>query len=252
VRGTITIALSRDYTHVRIFLHACGHINTQIEGTVPSLIKLLAVLSILVAASLITVSGAFATVQADRQANIGVTGDSQALLQLEPHNSTIFASEGGSEVVIDLGNSGATGLNTNATTAEDRLLNITNNGENGVAISIQAETTQGANVTFYVVNDSKNIDSVSDFSEVESDDDELNLPANLAYKRYNISDASNPASRIKLGSGEKVTVGIAINSTGLDTSTNNIFANGEVTITAIDENSTTGGDTRLEAEGTGT
>jgi hypothetical protein len=213
--------------------------------------KLLALVMIFAAIGLITASGAFTTVTADRQANLGVEGDSAALLQLEPHSSTSLATNNSDELTIDLSsNSRTSGLNTNATTLEDRLVNITNNGETSVAVSVTASTNNNANVTFYVMNSSDvgtNLDSTG-----SAEKDSFDTPDGLQHTRYNISDPSNNAARVKIGSGQTVTVGMAVNTTGLSQS-DSIFSDSDntpITVSAIDENATSGS-TQLVANETG-
>ena len=209
--------------------------------------KLFALVMIFAAIGLITASGAFTTVQADRQADLTVTGDSAALLQLEPHSSTDLATDNPDELTINLSSGSlASGLNTNATTAEDRLINITNQGDNAVAISVEAETKNG-DAYFYVLNESGAINGAAS-GDVANDSSDF--PGALDNDRYNIS-GGNSASRVSVGSGDTVTVGMLVNTTGLDTSSNDaIFAGDDaITVTAIDTNQTSSVD--LNSNGTG-
>jgi len=195
--------------------------------------KLLALVMIFAAIGLITASGAFTTVQADREADVTVAGDSSALLQLEAHNSTNLADEPNDEVRVTL--DGDDGLNTNATTAEDRLINISNQGNNAVAISVEANTTNGASAYFYVLNESGAITGAASNGVAHDNDD---FPGALNDNRYNIS-GENSASRVQVNSGETVTVGMRVDTTGMNTTKNAIFVDDDaIIVTAIDTNQT--------------
>jgi hypothetical protein len=82
-------------------------------------------------------SGAFTQVEATRGVDLGVNGDSSALLA--------FSAGDGADGIIQnqTADSGAkvisfnqTNLNENATTRFDRALNVTNNGDDPVALSV--------------------------------------------------------------------------------------------------------------------
>jgi hypothetical protein len=95
--------------------------------------KLLALVVMFAAVGLITATGAFTTVEAERTATVDVAGDSNALLELEegPQAPSGVVADG-QELSIDLtsGNLGASGLNQNANTTFDGLINVTNQGTN--------------------------------------------------------------------------------------------------------------------------
>jgi len=198
--------------------------------------KLLALVMIFAAIGLITASGAFTTVQADRQAELTVAGDSSALLELRAHNSTNLADdETNGEVRVTLTDEDTGGLNTNATTAEDRLINISNQGNNAVAISVEANTTNGASAYFYVLNESGAITGAASNGVAHDNDD---FPGALNDNRYNIS-GENSASRVQVNSGETVTVGMRVDTTGMNTTKNAIFVDDDaIIVTAIDTNQT--------------
>jgi len=118
--------------------------------------KLFALLVVFTAIGLVTATGAFTTVQADRTAQVNVAGDSAALLAIQPNESNGGNGVDGSNYVqtgdtitidfdgtddSDLGNEGANGLNGNAKTVFGSLLNITNQGTQPVEINMSVSVT---------------------------------------------------------------------------------------------------------------
>jgi len=90
-------------------------------------------------------TGAFSSVQADRSVSIETAADSAAALQIIPAqddtgdptpNGAEYIDDSGGTVEIDLTgtSNGATGVNQNAVTNIDRLLQVTNNGTQEVAV----------------------------------------------------------------------------------------------------------------------
>lgn len=127
--------------------------------------KLFALLAIFVAIGLVTASGAFTTIQADRTVTVDTAGDASALLQLEGNTSSgndrYISTEGTpGEIVIDFssGNLGsATGVNVNATTNVSHMINVTNNGPNAVTFWVTiGSTPSGVTLDFYQGADTSN------------------------------------------------------------------------------------------------
>jgi hypothetical protein len=116
--------------------------------------KLFALLAVFAAIGLVAASGAFTSVAADRTAQVNVTGDSSALLELsEPSEIDEGAVNIGAdgEATIDLTSDGLTnanGLNPNATTALTPLLNVTNQGTEPVNITIDVTSVGGGATGF--------------------------------------------------------------------------------------------------------
>ncbi|TKX80484.1 hypothetical protein [Halorubrum sp. SD626R] len=78
-------------------------------------------------------TGAFTSVEANRTVSVQTAGDADALLAFEAANDNPYVSiptDGQIEINLDntSGNSNATGLNQNAITTFDELVQITNNG----------------------------------------------------------------------------------------------------------------------------
>lgn len=108
--------------------------------------KLAGLIAIFAAIGLITATGAFTTVTAERTATVSTAGDASALLALNPVNDDYAQISGGTlEIAIDGSfgnqNTGA-GVNLNALTEIDAVFNITNQGTQQVDVWI---TTNGSN-----------------------------------------------------------------------------------------------------------
>jgi hypothetical protein len=116
--------------------------------------KLFGLLAVFAAISLVTASGAFTTVSAERTATVNVAGDESALLALEPapgSNGDEYARIEGGELELNLAgyNSSATGVNPNAVTDFDSVFVITNQGTQEVAVNITDSGDYNDSVTFY-------------------------------------------------------------------------------------------------------
>jgi hypothetical protein len=97
---------------------------------------LLALAGLVAGGGAVVGTGAFSTVEADRTATVETAGDASSLLGIEPgQNSGQYVTTDGA-VGIDITDPG---VNPNATTAIDQLLEITNNGTNEVAVGFAAE-----------------------------------------------------------------------------------------------------------------
>lgn len=115
--------------------------------------KLAGLVAIFAAIGLITATGAFTTVSAERTATVSTAGDASALLAMNPVNDDYARIDGGTlEIAIDgsFGNSNTgSGVNLQALTQIDDVFSITNQGTQEVRVWI---TTSGPNpdtVTFY-------------------------------------------------------------------------------------------------------
>ena len=115
--------------------------------------KLFALLAVFAAIGLITATGAFTTVAAERTAEVNVAGDSAALLAIEPGSENgDYVDDSGGTVSIDLANAqgvSATGVNDDALTEINFVLTITNNGAQNVDLWIEKAGTNADVVTFY-------------------------------------------------------------------------------------------------------
>lgn len=120
--------------------------------------KLFALLAVFAAIGLITATGAFTTVTAERTAQVSVAGDDAALLQLtEPASidaGAVTQSDGVAEIDLTDGNLDASGINPDATTTLTPLLNVTNQGSDSTTLNVtvtavesDGSTVTGANAT---------------------------------------------------------------------------------------------------------
>jgi hypothetical protein len=116
-------------------------------------------------------TGAFTSVKADRSVDINTTGDANAFLSIEratDGSGTVTPTAGeyvegnqnNGTLSIDLAsaddtsNSGASGINKNAKTIFDNLLDITNNGTQDVVLSVDSDliASQGGFLGIYAEN----------------------------------------------------------------------------------------------------
>lgn len=117
--------------------------------------KLLALIAIVVAASMVAGSGAF-SVAAERKATVEIAGDKSALLGLQASDKTggQYAKQTGSgemEITIGKNNEGAKGINPDSVTSIDHVFNVSNNGKTKVDVYISSVNTNGSSgkLTFY-------------------------------------------------------------------------------------------------------
>lgn len=184
--------------------------------------KLLALIAIFAAVALVTGTGAFSTVEAERTADVNIAGDSSALLGLEPAGSGHLIDNQSNEVAITLaGNTNNPGgVNRNAITTVNRtdFLKITNNGADEVELGIQASTKSNVEVYFVVGSGTTSLDEVSSISvgSVSTFD---------PSKKYPIQD-----NDVTVESGNAIYVGIVIDVGAV--STDDEIITDDVTITA--------------------
>lgn len=157
--------------------------------------KLFALLAVFAAIGIVTATGAFTTVSAERTVNVNVTGDASALLAMEPNATSAnggYASMDGTDVMVDIsesndnqsadatteGNFSGSGVNDNATTTMDYVINITNQGTQPVEVSATYGGVDG-------------------------------------FRLYNASDptADLNGSAVRLEQGESMSVGVYVNTT---------------------------------------
>ena len=137
--------------------------------------KMIALLAIFAAIGLVTATGAFTTVQAERTVSVNVAGDSAALLQLDPASGQDYASlDSNGELAIDFDGSdttfgnGAEGVNPNATTVVVDLFTVTNQGSSTVSLDYsKSGGTSGEQDSVFLINSSNsNANSQETFNGV--------------------------------------------------------------------------------------
>jgi hypothetical protein len=104
-----------------------------------------------VAIGLITATGAFTTVTAERTATVSTAGDSAALLSLTPSDGSNgdYVDDSGDTIEINLDSPNGDGVNLNALTQIDDMLVITNQGTQEVGVYITKSGNNSDLVTFY-------------------------------------------------------------------------------------------------------
>lgn len=126
--------------------------------------KLLALIAFVVAASMVTATGAFTSVTAERNVDVNVAGDKNAYLALEPgdgKNGKEYATMNNGELAVNLDsdneNIDGQGVNPNATTTIDHVFKITNKGSQDVNVKITTGKNSSTDaVTFYTGSNPKN------------------------------------------------------------------------------------------------
>lgn len=107
-------------------------------------------------------SGAFDSVEADRSVEVSVAGDAEALLKLEPTNSTIAQINNGIiyfELNENLGESAS--VNNNATTKFKNAFKITNNGPDQT-ISVRVILPENLNGLKFILSDERDDNNPTD------------------------------------------------------------------------------------------
>jgi hypothetical protein len=142
--------------------------------------KLLALLMVFTAVGGLAATGAFTTVEAERTADVNVDGDANALLAItpaeDPADSSFIQQSTTTNQTFEIVLSGTdetSGVNANATTTAEDIVNITNNGEEAVDVWINTEGGQQAdsphvNTTFYI--DNQHRESVAESGGTQGDD----------------------------------------------------------------------------------
>lgn len=90
-------------------------------------------------------SGAFTTVEAQRDVEIDTAGDGAALLQLDPSGTGTIVQRDSTDGIIgfDIDSTSASGVNLNARTTFRPALRVTNNGDNTVGFYVDDNTNMG-------------------------------------------------------------------------------------------------------------
>jgi len=139
--------------------------------------KLLALFAVFAAIGLVTATGAFTTVSAERTTTVNVAGDSSALLQLQPAaGPNGLSGEGQSaqagyarinngQLEINIagwGNQGS-GVNLNAETDIERVFTVTNQGTQSVNVSLtdSGPSSNDELVSFYNATNESEVTDLS-------------------------------------------------------------------------------------------
>jgi hypothetical protein len=135
--------------------------------------KLLALIAVVVAASMVSATGAFSTVKAERNVDVKVTGDKGAFLSLKPAtspNANEYVKMKSGKLSINLDGSvkknAGKGVNPDAVTKFDKLFVISNYGSQDIKVTFN-ETPNSKAVTFYTKS-KKNIEGGFTIAEGKS------------------------------------------------------------------------------------
>ncbi|TKX72731.1 hypothetical protein EXE46_15535 [Halorubrum sp. GN11_10-6_MGM] len=172
-------------------------------------------------------TGAFTTVEADRTVNIQSTGDASAFLALTPARSSgNYVDNSTDTIEIDLdgtdsNNDAASGLNENARTRFENLVDITNNGTQNVdKIAFEVEET--------ALSDSTESGNHEEAFKIVTGGDTLNPLSGSEVDLFSSNDVSGP-----LTPGGTTTFGVEIDL--LDSSITEIDSSASFTLTIIAE-----------------
>jgi hypothetical protein len=115
--------------------------------------KLLALIAVVVAASMVTATGAFSSVKATRSANIEVVGDKNAYLAIQPadtNNGAYATVTDNNQFKLNIGDikDGGQGLNKDAVTSMHNVIAITNKGTQTVWVTVSEKGSING-ISFY-------------------------------------------------------------------------------------------------------
>jgi hypothetical protein len=122
--------------------------------------KLLALIAVVVAASMVSATGAFSSTEVQRSAEIKVVGDKKAYLAIQPSDKPngdyAKTTDGGKfKLAITSTKEGGQGLNKDSLTAMHNVIAITNQGTQTVSVTVDEKSNNNA-VTFYKGADPSN------------------------------------------------------------------------------------------------
>ena len=148
-------------------------------------------------------SGAFTSVQADRNVTVNVADDAQALLRLDPDDTdypnSAYAVETDGVVEIDITEDGSgfdgEGISPFATTTIEEVFPIENQGTQEVQVSVESADLDGSDFE----------EEVDFFATPDPNDDDPD------FEQVSLLDDS-----IEIGVGEAVAAGLEIDATGDD------------------------------------
>ena len=133
--------------------------------------KLLALVLAFAAVGGLVATGAFTSVSADRTAEVDTAGDDAALLALEagPGSSGIVQQDGGTiNLALDNNAASGNGVNVNATTTFDGVLNVTNQGADSTNLDVSL-TSNSDGISDADVDSAITFETSDAYSDVSSD-----------------------------------------------------------------------------------
>ena len=170
--------------------------------------KLFALFAVFAAIGLVTASGAFTTVEANRTADVSTAGDASALLAIQPEpgaNGQEYANTNNNDQVVEIqltnDTAGSSGVNVNATTEVDNIINITNQGSQDVGVYI-TRSDEGGNeqlVTFHADSSySNNMTGISGNAETLSPGESVTVSMEIDTTGGSISNDQTLLSEITI------------------------------------------------------
>lgn len=166
-------------------------------------------------------TGAFTTVEAQRDVNVEVAGDASAFLGLhdEDTEGTAYSdastiTDGTLELIFDsdFGTGDGTGLNLDATTTFDPLFRVINNGEESVDVRIFSNDASNG-----VVDSPDNFDSGAVIQNIVEDNSSNSLTIEYQFRDQDgnsivedESTGSTSLTELSTGDDEEITLAIGV------------------------------------------
>ena len=206
--------------------------------------KLFALLAVFGAIGLVTASGAFTTVEAQRTADIDVAGDSSALVAIQENTSAgngDYLQGDGEEAQLEFNSSSAVsgdGINQNAESNVEDVCTITNQGSQAGAVNIsKTGASNGEHVAFYTLDIDASQTNGAGFtggdliSSTDGGTDDIIDLTGEARTGGDPTRLDGSGNYVVLDPGEQVTVSLFIDTTADDLSESEELVN-EITIRA--------------------
>ena len=173
-------------------------------------------------------SGAFSSVEADRDVSVEVANDADAYLGLEGldnANANQYVSSSGGTLEIDIAGSGnsGTGVNQDAVTEFNELFTVSNQGTQDVFFYIRYDPDDGQ-------------EEFLDGAPVDQEDPEgeQNLEFFRADDGFILNFPEGGSSNASgIGAGESIDVGLRVDTRGVDLDDDEPLFDGTVTLNAV-------------------
>ena len=140
-------------------------------------------------------TGAFDSVEADRNVDVQVTGDASSYLQITGDDDFVGDDSGDGELTIDLGSPGDEAFNPDAVTEVSGVVTIANEGtQDGVVIGFGEDQDQSVELDLEGGTDDAEV--TLEFADYDGDDGELDVgqTVNLDVTVDTTEDPNSPSS----------------------------------------------------------
>lgn len=165
--------------------------------------KLLALIAIVVSASMVMGTGAFTSVTAERSVDVKVSGDRGAYLSLQPSNGSNgkYAKMKNGQLAVNLDGSAkkveGEGVNPNAVTTIDNVFTIRNQGTKDVKVKVMKQGNGSSDaVTFYKGTNPS--DTLKKGKTLRVGDDQIKVGIKVDTRGKNFSDGTKLLDSIKV------------------------------------------------------